>query len=108
MIEGHYVNSSSSSEAVLAVYSNSSDVVGGPVVSTATGLDQRVYMLLLLPFLILLTFIRELSNMAPLCAAANVAMAASLALLYTYVLAVSVCSRFVKECVHARERVCSL
>ncbi|XP_060799343.1 neutral amino acid uniporter 4 isoform X2 [Neoarius graeffei] len=87
VIEGHYVNSSSSSEAVLAVYSNSSDVVGGPVVSTATGLDQRVYMLLLLPFLILLTFIRELSNMAPLCAAANVAMAASLALLYTYVLA---------------------
>ncbi|XP_026799098.3 neutral amino acid uniporter 4 isoform X2 [Pangasianodon hypophthalmus] len=90
VVEGHYINSSSSSsssEAVLAFYSNSSEGGGGPVVSTATGLDQRVYMLLLLPFLILLTFIRELSNMAPLCAAANLAMAASLALIYTYILA---------------------
>ncbi|KAF4085746.1 hypothetical protein AMELA_G00098790 [Ameiurus melas] len=31
-------------------------------------------------------FGRELSNMAPLCAAANLAMAASLALIYTYIL----------------------
>lgn len=88
VVEGHYINSSSpsSSEAVLAFYSNSSEGSGGPVVSTPAGLDQRVYMLLLLPFLILLTFIRELSNMAPLCAAANIAMAASLTLIYTYIL----------------------
>ncbi|KAI5098612.1 proton-coupled amino acid transporter 4 [Silurus meridionalis] len=86
VVEGHYINSSSSSEAVLAFSSNSSEVGGVPVVSTSTGLDQRVYMLLLLPFLILLTFIRDLSNMAPLCAAANLAMAASLTLIFSYIL----------------------
>ncbi|KAF5898572.1 proton-coupled amino acid transporter 4-like, partial [Clarias magur] len=92
VVEGHNINSSSSSsssssEAVLGFYSNSSEEGEGPVVVTmVTGLDQRVYMLLLLPFLILLTFIRELSNMAPLCAAANLAMAASLALIFAYIL----------------------
>ncbi|KAM9468901.1 neutral amino acid uniporter 4 [Clarias gariepinus] len=88
VVEGHNMNSSSSSsEAVFGFHSNSSDGDGNPVVvTTATGLDQRVYMLLLLPFLILLTFIRELSNMAPLCGAANLAMAASLALIFAYIL----------------------
>ncbi|XP_047676177.1 proton-coupled amino acid transporter 4 [Tachysurus fulvidraco] len=88
VVEGHYVNnsSSSSSEEALALYSNTSEGGGAPVVTTASGLDKRVYMLLLLPFLILLTFIRELSNMAPLCAVANLAMAASLTLIYTYIL----------------------
>ncbi|TSK67190.1 Proton-coupled amino acid transporter 4 [Bagarius yarrelli] len=74
VVEGHHSNASSlpsSTEAVLA-FSNSSETSGGPAVSTAIRLDQRVYMLFLLPFLILLTFIKELSNMAPLCAAANV------------------------------------
>ncbi|XP_062872985.1 neutral amino acid uniporter 4 [Trichomycterus rosablanca] len=91
MVEGHSVNSSSSSSsspagAALVFNPNSSEGGAVPAVSMVPVLDQRVYVLLLLPFLILLTFIRELSNMAPMSAAANLAMAVSLALIYAYIL----------------------
>ncbi|KAK1786112.1 hypothetical protein P4O66_017846 [Electrophorus voltai] len=89
VVEGHYTNTTAVVVAML--YSNSSEgsvssPLDEPAVSVMTGLDQRLYILFLLPFLILLTFIRDLRNMATLCAAANLCMAVSLVLIFTYVL----------------------
>ncbi|KAI7800349.1 neutral amino acid uniporter 4 [Triplophysa rosa] len=57
-----------------------------PSVAMTTGLDLRLYMVFLLPFIIVLTFIRDLRNMAALSAIANLCMAVSLILIFTYIL----------------------
>ncbi|KAF4104396.1 neutral amino acid uniporter 4 [Onychostoma macrolepis] len=87
VMEGTHLNSSV--ETVL-LYSNSSEEGAvsptAPSVSAAAGLDLRLYMVFLLPFIIVLTFIRDLRNMAALSAIANLCMAISLVLIYTYIL----------------------
>uniref|UniRef100_A0AAY4D5W1 Amino acid transporter transmembrane domain-containing protein n=1 Tax=Denticeps clupeoides TaxID=299321 RepID=A0AAY4D5W1_9TELE len=49
------------------------------------GVDLRLYMIFLLPFLILLSFISDLRTMAILSALANIAMAASLIFIFAYI-----------------------
>ncbi|XP_031429949.1 proton-coupled amino acid transporter 4, partial [Clupea harengus] len=49
------------------------------------GLDVRLYMVLLVPPLVLLSFIRDLRNMAVLSALANTAMAVSLLFIFMYI-----------------------
>ncbi|KAI4884495.1 hypothetical protein NFI96_028496 [Prochilodus magdalenae] len=86
VLEGHHGNSTAPAP-VMMLYSNSS--AGGGTDAAVSGtmvLDQRVYMLFLLPLLILLSFITDLRTMAALSAAANVCMAISLVLIFTYVL----------------------
>lgn len=79
-----------SAETVL-LYSNSSEEGAvSPDTPSAAGLDLRLYMVFLLPFIIVLTFIRDLRNMAVLSAIANLCMAISLILIFTYILHVSV------------------
>ncbi|XP_059390042.1 neutral amino acid uniporter 4-like [Carassius carassius] len=81
VMEGAHLNSSV--ETVL-IHSNSSQ--GETPVSAAAGLDLRLYMVFLLPFIIVLTFIRDLRNMAALSAIANLCMAVSIILIFTYIL----------------------
>ncbi|XP_017542989.1 proton-coupled amino acid transporter 4 [Pygocentrus nattereri] len=86
VVEGHRGNTTAAAP-VMTLYSNSSE--GGGTDAAASGammLDQRVYILLLLPLLILLSFITDLRSMAALSAAANVCMAISLVLIFTYIL----------------------
>uniref|UniRef100_A0A8C2GD69 Solute carrier family 36 member 4 n=1 Tax=Cyprinus carpio TaxID=7962 RepID=A0A8C2GD69_CYPCA len=54
--------------------------------AVSAGLDLRLYMVFLLPFIIVLTFIRDLRNMAALSAIANLCMAVSLVFIFTYIL----------------------
>ncbi|XP_062409287.1 neutral amino acid uniporter 4 isoform X2 [Sardina pilchardus] len=49
------------------------------------GIDVRLYMLFLLPLLVMMSFIRDLRNMAVLSALANTAMAISLIFIFTYI-----------------------
>ncbi|XP_051966155.1 proton-coupled amino acid transporter 4-like [Xyrauchen texanus] len=87
VIEGTHSNTSA--ETVL-LYSNSSNQgtvsPDSPSFAVAAGLDLRLYMVFLLPFIIVLTFIRDLRNMAALSAIANLCMAVSLVLIFTYIL----------------------
>uniref|UniRef100_A0A3B1K6S9 Solute carrier family 36 member 4 n=1 Tax=Astyanax mexicanus TaxID=7994 RepID=A0A3B1K6S9_ASTMX len=85
VVEGHRGNSSGS-VSVMMLYSNSTEGGGADDSGAGLELDQRVYMLLLLPLLILLSFITDLRSMAALSAAANVCMAISLVLIFTYIL----------------------
>ncbi|XP_052473223.1 proton-coupled amino acid transporter 4 [Carassius gibelio] len=82
VMEGAHLNSSV--ETVL-IHSNISQGET-PSVSAAAGLDLRLYMVFLLPFIIVLTFIRDLRNMAALSAIANLCMAVSIILIFTYIL----------------------
>ncbi|XP_050984961.1 proton-coupled amino acid transporter 4 [Labeo rohita] len=85
VMEGTHLNSS-----VETVLLNGSDEGAvsptTPPVAAATGLDLRLYMVFLLPFIIVLTFIRDLRNMAALSAIANLCMAVSLVFIFTYIL----------------------
>ncbi|ROL55238.1 Proton-coupled amino acid transporter 4 [Anabarilius grahami] len=84
VMEGTRLNASV--ETVL-LYSNSSEEGAvSPDTPSAAGLDLRLYMVFLLPFIIVLTFIRDLRNMAVLSAIANLCMAISLILIFTYIL----------------------
>ncbi|KTG47056.1 hypothetical protein cypCar_00009388 [Cyprinus carpio] len=87
VMEGAHLNGSM--ETVL-IHSNSSEEGAvspdTPSVAVATGLDLRLYMVFLVPFIIVLTFIRDLRNMAALSAIANLCMAVSLILIFTYIL----------------------
>ncbi|XP_043114673.1 proton-coupled amino acid transporter 4-like isoform X1 [Puntigrus tetrazona] len=82
VMEGTHVNSSAETPLL---YSNSSEE-GAASPATPSGLDLRLYMVFLLPFIIVLTFIRDLRNMAALSAVANLCMAVSLVLIFTYIL----------------------
>ncbi|XP_065136566.1 neutral amino acid uniporter 4 [Paramisgurnus dabryanus] len=81
--------SNTSMETVM-LYSNSSELGAissdPPSVAVVIGLDLRLYMVFLLPFIIVLTFIRDLRNMAALSAIANLCMAVSIFLIFTYIL----------------------
>ncbi|XP_073673971.1 neutral amino acid uniporter 4 [Garra rufa] len=85
VMEGTHLNSS-----VETVLLNGSEegVISptAPSVAAASGLDLRLYMVFLLPFVIVLTFIRDLRNMAALSAIANLCMAVSLVFIFTYIL----------------------
>ncbi|XP_067220761.1 neutral amino acid uniporter 4 [Chanodichthys erythropterus] len=84
VMEGTHLNASA--ETVL-LYSNSSEEGAvSPDTPSAAGLDLRLYMVFLLPFIIVLTFIRDLRNMAVLSAIANLCMAISLILIFTYII----------------------
>ncbi|KAL1261157.1 hypothetical protein QQF64_008984, partial [Cirrhinus molitorella] len=85
VMEGTHLNSSV--ETVLLNVSEEGAVSPTtPSVSALTGLDLRLYMVFLLPFIIVLTFIRDLRNMAALSAIANLCMAVSLVFIFTYIL----------------------
>ncbi|XP_030633057.1 proton-coupled amino acid transporter 4 [Chanos chanos] len=89
VVEGYRGNSSA--EVVMTVLNGSEgvNVTPGPSVPLgpgSTGLDLRLYMLFLLPFIILLTFIKDLRNMAAWSAIANLCMTVSLVLIFTYIL----------------------
>ncbi|XP_066522851.1 neutral amino acid uniporter 4 [Hoplias malabaricus] len=88
VVEGHRGNSTATG-AVMTLYSNRSDGAGpnaAVTVATPLDLDQRVYMVLLLPLLVVLSFVTDLRSMAALSAAANICMAISIVLIFTYVL----------------------
>lgn len=59
---------------------------GAPGPCARRGADPRLYMLGLLPLVTLLVFVRELKSLFALSLLANLAMAASLAVIYQYVL----------------------
>lgn len=71
----------STAETVL-LSSNSSEASA----VSSVAVDLRLYMVFLLPFIIVLTFIRDLRNMAALSAIANLCMAISLIFIFTYIL----------------------
>ncbi|XP_048120052.1 proton-coupled amino acid transporter 4 [Alosa alosa] len=61
------------------------EVVEGNRGNGEEGIDVRLYMLFLLPLLVMMSFIRDLRNMAVLSALANTAMAISLIFIFTYI-----------------------
>lgn len=79
VMEGTHMNSTA--ETVL-LSSNSSEASA----VSSVAVDLRLYMVFLLPFIIVLTFIRDLRNMAALSAIANLCMAISLIFIFTYIL----------------------
>lgn len=79
VMEGTHMNSTA--ETVL-LSSNSSEAS----VASSVAIDLRLYMVFLLPFIIVLTFIRDLRNMAALSAIANLCMAISLIFIFSYIL----------------------
>ncbi|XP_041919443.1 proton-coupled amino acid transporter 4 isoform X2 [Alosa sapidissima] len=64
---------------------NIKQVVEGNRGNGEEGIDVRLYMLFLLPLLVVMSFIRDLRNMAVLSALANTAMAISLIFIFNFI-----------------------